>query len=46
MRNRDDDYVISKSFKCPKCGGDVKVFDDMFAKSWECVDCDYADNDM
>ncbi len=44
-----DDYVISKNFKCPKCGGDIKVYDNtMFAKMWECVnvDCDYSDNDM
>ena len=42
------EYIISKNFKCPKCGGDVKVFDTMFCKTWECInpDCDYKDNDF
>ena len=51
MENTDmseNDYVISKDFKCPECGGDVKVEKDtMFMKMWECVnpDCDYRDDD-
>lgn len=46
MTSEYEDFVISKNFKCPECGGDIKVFDTMFAKTWECVDCDYSDSDM
>ena len=47
MSETNEDYVISKNFKCPKCGGDVKVFDTMFMKTWECAkdDCDYEGDD-
>ena len=45
MSDKFDDGVISEHFKCPKCGGDVIVYDTMFAKMWNCVDCDYKDDD-